>query len=294
MKHDAISTRMKTKYEDVFRQTIPQRTYALLRIDGKAFHTFTKGLPTPFSQDLADALDHAALELCKVMQGCRLAYGQSDEYSFLFTDFEDIDTEMWFKGNVQKITSVAASIFTAHFNAKWQEIVQDGRVFVDKCSLPRANDPDKKKKFIDKLAMFDARVFIIPGRTDVINYFVWRQQDASRNSLSMLASTYFSAKELHGKKAADMHEMLHRKGQNWNNWDISFKRGRVIKRIKTTRIAKFVHKSSGKTLERPVHETPWAVDNDIPVFTQDHDYLDELVPLYELSAKAGAAASAEE
>lgn len=293
MKHDAISTRMKGKYEDVFRQTLPQRTYGILRIDGKAFHTFTKSLPRPFSQDLTDAMDHAAMALCKEMQGCRFAYGQSDEYSFLFYDFDDIDTEMWFKGNVQKITSVASSIFTAHFNAKWQEIVRSPYVFVDKGSLPMANDLDRKKKFIGKLAMFDARVFIIPGRTDVINYFVWRQTDASRNSLNMLASTYFSAKELHAKKAADMHEMLHLKGQNWNNWDINFKRGRVIKRIKTTRIAKFVHKSSGKTLERPVNETPWAVDNEIPVFTQNHDYLDGLVPAYELSPKAEAALATE-
>ena len=283
---------MKSKYEDVFRHTIPQRTYGLLRIDGKAFHTFTKGLPRPFSQDLTDALDHAAIALCNQMQGARFAYGQSDEYSFLFTDFEDINTEMWFKGNVQKIASVAASIFTAHFNAKWQEIVQNGYVFVDKCNLPRENGPERKKKFIGKLAMFDARVFVIPGRTDVINYFVWRQQDASRNSLSMLASTYYSSKELHGKKAADMHEMLHRKGQNWNNWDTNFKRGRVIKRISTTRIAKFVHKSSGKTLERPVNETPFAVDNDIPVFTQNHDYLEGLVPEYDSSAKAGASVAA--
>ena len=279
MKHDAISTRMKTKYEDVFRQTLPQRTYGLLRIDGKAFHTFTKKLPRPYCPELAEALDTAAQTLCKTMQGARFAYGQSDEYSFLFTDFEDIDSEMWFNGNIQKIASVSASIFTAYFNQAWQEIIK-------MTSL--------QKEHAGKIALFDARVFIIPNRTDVVNYFVWRQQDATRNSLSMLAASHFNHKELHGKKSADMHEMLHIKDINWNNEPTSFKRGRVIKRGNVTRTAKFVHKASGEMIERPVHETPWIVDNDIPVFTQDHDYLDELVPLYELSAKAGAAASAEE
>jgi tRNA(His) guanylyltransferase len=266
MSKDSLGDRMKSKYEDVFRHSIPQRTHAILRIDGKAFHTFTKGLPRPYSPDLSAALDYAAMQLCKVMQGCALAYGQSDEYSFLFTDFADIDTQMWFNGNVQKITSVAASLFTAHFNSAWQEIIGMDTPFQDPLHMSSmGKDPYPKKKFIDRLGMFDARVFVIPPRTDVMNYFVWRQQDASRNSLSMLASHYYSASELHGKKAADKHEMLHRKGQNWNNWPTSFKRGRVVHRL-----------------------TNWVVDNEIPIFSDDHAYLEELVPEYMSEAAASA------
>src|ERR1035441_7530380 len=100
---DKLGNRLKTKYENVFRAMLPQRTYAILRIDGKAFHTFTRRLEKPYSERLANALDAAALSLCSEMMGCQFAYGQSDEYSFLLTDFDKDDSEMWFNGNIQKI-----------------------------------------------------------------------------------------------------------------------------------------------------------------------------------------------
>lgn len=263
---------MKSKYEDVFRHVIPQRTYGILRIDGKAFHTFTRGLPRPYCPELSQAMDDAALKLCSTMQGVRLAYGQSDEYSFLFTDFENTDSEMWFSGNIQKITSVSASLFTAYFNESWRQV----------SSRFKKNPPYTP-------ALFDSRVFVIPSRTDVINYFVWRQQDATRNSLNMLASVHYSHRELHSKKSADKHEMLFQKGINWNNEPTAFKRGRVALQQVTERNVTYTHKKTKEVITKTIEEPTWTIDNEIPVFQQDHSYLDRLVPYYEAKEAAATA-----
>ena len=107
---------MKQDYEDAFRLVLPRRSYVVVRIDGRGFHTFARDLERPYSRRLADALDQAAMLLCQEMIGCRFAYGQSDEYSFLLTDFEKENAPLWFDGNVQKIVSVSASLFTGRFN----------------------------------------------------------------------------------------------------------------------------------------------------------------------------------
>ena len=252
---DTLGNRIKIKYENVFRATLPQRSYVIVRIDGKAFHTFTKKLPKPVSQPLVAALDAAAQVLCKEMMGCRLAYGQSDEYSFLLTDFDTDDTEMWFNGNIQKITSVSSSIFTATFNQEWAR--QGAEV---------------------KLGHFDSRTFIIPDRRDVLRYFQWRQADASRNSLNMLASCHFTHKELMGAGADVKHEMLHSKGVNWSKQPTSFKRGRVVRKVSQDRTVSFTHKKTQKLQTVQIQESVWAVDNEIPVFGRQAAYLDDIVP----------------
>lgn len=262
---DQLGDRIKSKFEDVFRLSIPQRTYGIVRVDGKAFHTFTRGLERPYCRELADAMDFAAMALAKEMMGCKFAYGQSDEYSFLFTDIEKEESEMWFSGNIQKIASVAASIFTANFNYRWSEVVgsaQKGRLG------PPVVVP----------AMFDARVFVIPSRTDVKQYFIWRQLDATRNSLNMLARCHFSHKELHGKGSSDMHELLHTKSVNWNNQPIPFKRGRVICRQLKDRDVSFTHKKTKEVVKKTINELAWVVDEKIPAFPRDHSYLESLIP----------------
>ena len=136
-----------------------------------------------------------------------MAYTQSDEISLLLTDFETITTEAWFDGQVQKMVSVAASIATAKFNNVMH------RLHI----VP-----------LDKLAFFDARAFTIPDSIEVENYFIWRQKDAMRNSLQMHAQSLYSHKELNGKSQANMHEMIHDKGENWNDLQEGFKRGRTF------------------------------------------------------------------
>lgn len=200
---DDLGRRMKQDYEDALRLSVPRRSYVVIRIDGRAFHTFTEGLERPYSRQLAAALDQAAIGLCQEMIGCRFAYGQSDEYSFLLTDFEKPNAALWFDGNVQKIVSVSASLFTAYFN----------RAFPS-----------------DRIAAFDSRVLVISQRTEVEKYFHWRQLDASANSLNMLASAHYSHRELLGKSNAEKHDLLFAKGLNWAKQSADFKRGRVVRR----------------------------------------------------------------
>jgi tRNA(His) 5'-end guanylyltransferase len=223
---DELGARMKAYYEDALRIRLPRGGYVVVRVDGRAFHSFTRGLERPYCRTLAGALDAAALALCAETIGCRFAYGQSDEYSFLLTDSEK---GLWFDGNVQKICSVAASVFTGAFNKAFD---------------------------FERPASFDARAMTIPRRDEAAKYFVWRQLDATANSLNMLASAHFSHEELLGKSTADKHEMLHGKGLNWAREPADFKRGRMV-----------VRDGSG-----------WRVDLEIPIFTREEAYLDRLLP----------------
>jgi tRNA(His) 5'-end guanylyltransferase len=227
---DDLGRRMKRDYEDALRLFLPRRAFFVVRVDGRAFHTFTSDLERPYCRQLADALDQAALHVCREAIGCSFAYGQSDEYSFLLSDVAGDDAPLWFDGNVQKIISVSASLFTAAFQR----------------AFPRP-----------RIAAFDSRVMVISQRAEVAKYFLWRQLDASANSLNMLASAHYSHEELLHKTTAGKHEMLHAKGVNWAKQPADFKRGRVIRR------------TAGET---------WEVDLEIPVFNREPAYLASLIP----------------
>lgn len=204
---DDLGNRMKGQYENRTRYSLPRRTYTIIRLDGKAFHTFTQEMKKPFDEDFAVVMDRTAQFLCEEIQGAKMAYVQSDEISILLTDFDKITTDAWFDANIQKMVSVAASLATAKFNVVFN---------YDK-------DPSQMK-----MAFFDARVFTIPDRVEVENYFIWREKDATRNSISMTAQSLYSHKELEGKSSSDQQEMIHLKGQNWNDMPDGFKRGRII------------------------------------------------------------------
>ena len=204
---DDLGKRMKDQYEMRTRTWLPRRTYTIIRLDGKAFHTFTRGFNKPFDEDLAHAMDETAKFLCENVQGTDFAYVQSDEISLLLTDFSTITTNAWFDGQVQKMVSVASSLATGKFN----NVMHRLHIVA-----------------MDKLAFFDARVFTIPDPIEVENYFIWRQKDAIRNSISMLAQSLYSHRELHGKSQSDMQEMTFQKGKNWNDTPAGFKRGRTI------------------------------------------------------------------
>lgn len=203
---DDLGKRMKEQYEQRTRTWLPRRTYTIIRLDGKAFHTFTRGMDRPFDENFMLLMDFTAADLCKEIQGCKMGYVQSDEISLLLTDFDKITTDAWFDGQVQKIVSVAASLATGFFN-----------YHLDSMS------PEKP-------AFFDARAFTIPDPIEVENYFIWRQKDAVRNSLAMHAQSLFSPAKLHGKSQADMHDMIHEKGENWDKLPEGFKRGRTMQK----------------------------------------------------------------
>jgi tRNA(His) 5'-end guanylyltransferase len=148
-------------------------------------------------------MNKTALFLCSEIQGAKCAYVQSDEINILVTDFDQLTTDAWFDYNIQKMTSISAGLASADFTVRWNE---------------GASRP---------IAIFDSRVFNIP-KEEVCNYFIWRQQDWVRNSVSMLAQAHFSHKELQGKNQPAMHEMLHAKGINWSNMHPCWKNGTMI------------------------------------------------------------------
>lgn len=235
---DNFGDRMKG-YEKAFKPFLPRRMPIIIRIDGKAFHTYTRGLIKPFDENLAMAMSQTAKFLCENIAGCKLAYYQSDEISLLVTNDDKLTTEAWFDNNLQKIVSISASMATAYFN-----------------SLEWEGKPSK-------LAMFDSRVFILPV-DEVNNYFLWRQNDATKNSISMLAQANYSQKQLQNLNGNDMQDKLMKeKGINWNDLSTWKKRGLCVKRQNIIK-------------EKGVRN-PYIIDLEIPVFSQDLDYVERYV-----------------
>lgn len=197
--NDNLGDRMK-RYESVTRHFLVPKLPVILRLDGKAFHTFTRNCEKPFDSSLNHAFVVATHQLLNEIQGSAFAYHQSDEVSILVTDFSSLDAEQWFGGNVQKIISVASSIFTAHFNANY-----------------------RYKR--DTLAYFDCRVFQLPNTVEVVNYFRWRNKDCWRNAISGIAQTMYSDKELHGKSTIERQAMI---GDKFDYADPSLIHGNVL------------------------------------------------------------------
>lgn len=184
----SIGDRIKA-YEACSAPRLTPNAPVIIRVDGRAFHTFTRGMKRPFDSVLMKVMVRAAVETAREMQGFKLGYVQSDEATFLLTDYDTHDTAAWFGNEVNKLVSLSASLFTGYFNAAF-----------------RGEHPP---------AAFDSRAFTVP-REDAPNVFVWRQQDWARNSLQMVARAHFSHKQLHGKHRGAIHEMLHGIGVNWS------------------------------------------------------------------------------
>jgi tRNA(His) guanylyltransferase len=270
-KRDALGDRMK-RYEDVTRYKLPPRTYTLLRVDGRAFHTFTRGLEKPYDKSFMSCMDFVARTLCEEIAGAQFAFVQSDEISLLAVDFLEIGTQAWFDGLVQKWCSVAASIATMAFNSALVS-----RTLVEMVKSEEEDPSFVASKFCSKAphATFDARVWTIPDLVEVENYFVWRQQDAVRNSVMMLARSYASHKTLHGKNQSAQHELIHQVGDNWANHPARFKHGGVIR--KKIELPNALHPSN---INAGVRESNWFMDENTPVFTKDRDYLRNMIPIH--------------
>jgi tRNA(His) 5'-end guanylyltransferase len=280
---DELGDRMKDFYEDRTRFKLARRTNTIIRIDGKAFHTYTKGLERPFDLGLMEDMNKTTEYLCQNIQGAKFGYVQSDEISILITDYDDISTHAWFDGNLQKMASIAASLATSKFNQ-----LRMARFARNSGIEPKYRDESyiagsEIENF--KLAMFDARVFQIPYQEEVFNYFIWRQQDATRNSISSVAQNNFSAKELNGKKTSDMQDMLMlEKDINWNDFSPREKRGALIRKVEKKYVRKVSVPTSndGKTYIIPEDSiytrNVWEADPETPIFSKDKDYLKELMP----------------
>lgn len=229
MTNDSLGDRMK-EYESVTRMKLSHRIPAIIRIDGRAFHTLTRRLyggkwsPT-FSKIIMPSV---AAGVMSGIQGCNFAYGQSDEVSFLLTDYRTVHTSAWFDYVVQKLVSVTASLATMEF-----------------VHVNGAQD----------MVTFDARAFSLP-HDEVVNYFIWRQQDATRNAIQMMGHEHLTQSELNFKNCDEIQELLFtNKGINFNDSSTVRKRGYCI--------------INGVT------------DFEIPIFTQDRQYVEQFVNIRE-------------
>lgn len=238
MTNDSLGDRMKG-YEQAARVRLPMRMPVILRIDGRAFHTYTRDCDKPFDAKLMSAMDDVALRLCEEVQGAQIAYVQSDEISILVHNYKRLQSQAWFDNQVQKMVSVAASVAAAMMTALSYDVFGGY-----------------------KLASFDARAFVLP-EAEVCNYFVWRQQDATRNSIQMLARSLYSHAECVNKNQAALQEMCFAKGYNWNDLPVAMRRGRCVVPIDFN-IRTGGHRQDG-----------WSLDLEPPIFTQDRHYIEK-------------------
>ena len=259
-----LGERMK-EYEMQSRTRLLRRTPVIIRLDGCHFHTWTRGLDRPFDRNLMHIMQKTMLALCEQIQGCVLGDTQSDEITLVLVDYQRIESMAWFDNQVQKMCSVAASIATSAFEKALHEEIEtldiDAQWYNQNFMLDKETDCWKKAELlIDKQfkANFDARAFNIPIH-EVINNLIWRQQDATRNSILSLAQSLYPPKELQGIGTKELqNKMFTEKCINWNEYRTDFKRGACA-----------IKNANGR----------WCIDNEIPVFTEDREYIRKLVDL---------------
>ena len=282
MIHDALGDRMK-EYENVSRNYLTRRVPVVVRVDGKAFHTLTRGLNKPFDLLLMRTMQETMRELCREIQGCMFGYTQSDEITLILTDYRTIQTDAWFGYNIQKMASVSASIATREFNRLFREKFE---AYCDS-TAERVLDNDGVLQFpaeiecrmstllskLDK-ACFDSRCFSVP-KEEVVNCLIWRQQDATRNSIESVGHAHFSQSELHGKNCDEIQDMLMtRKGINWNDFPADCKRGAACYRVKR-QVEMEDPRNPGKQIT--VERNEWTIDRDIPIFTQEREFIERFL-----------------
>ena len=273
-----IGNRMKENYENRYRFYLTRRTPVIIRLDGKTFHSFTKGFDRPFDKLLYRTMSRTGLELCKNIQGSKIAYIQSDEISILLTDYDKLTTSAYFDYNINKINSVTSSMATLYFNKIFREEINifseeihneelklRNRPIVEQYEFYQSEHIKKLNKLLEiyksriDSALFDCRCFNIP-ESEVVNYFIWRQLDATRNSIEMFGQNYYSSSQLKGITCNQIQEMLFQDYKiNWNNNPAYIKRGVSVIRDKES--------------------NNWKIDEEIPEFTKDRNYIEDLLPI---------------
>lgn len=271
--NDELGKRMKEYYENIPKTKLMRRAPVIIRIDGRAFHTFTRGFKKPFDEILIKSMQETMKYLCENIQGCVLGYTQSDEISLLLVDYKNLNSCAWFDYEVQKICSIAASMATMAFNKSFtknaEEFMTDCAASYEMEGLCSQETEEYKlcevyQKAIEKGAMFDARCFNIP-KEEVTNYFYWRQLDAIRNSIQMIGQANFSHRELQFKTCEDIKDMLYVKDEIiWELLPIHKQRGSCCIKQEYT---------YGDILRKQ-----WVIDNEIPIFKDEgRDYIEVLV-----------------
>lgn len=198
--------------EAKFRTSLTPGAPAVIRLDGRAFHTYCRGLDRPYDEQFMADMDQTMVTLAEQIDGVRLAYVQSDEISLLLADHElrpgrlVAEQGFMFGGAVQKLVSIAAAIASVTFNR-----------------LRPSTD-------FERVALFDARAFSLADQDEARDYFVWRQDDARKNSLSMLASAHYSHQRLKGLSSDARAELLRSDGIEPDELPAGFRNGRIVAR----------------------------------------------------------------
>ncbi len=257
---DRLGDRMKG-YEMAARTTLPRRMPLIIRVDGKSFHTYTRDCDRPFDWSLSNAMGSTAVRLCEEIQGAQMAYTQSDEISILVHNYKRLESQPWHSNQVQKMVSVAAGIASSYFTVYSEAIFEYVRA-----------------------AVFDARAFVLP-EAEVTNYFLWRQQDAMRNSIQMLARSLYSHGSCNHKNTDELRAMCGQKGVIWGDLDMRWRRGFcVVRRSYGSVVESEGSEPASVKLEPDVSAPPrwrWEEDFEIPYFGEDRNYVDRFLAVEE-------------
>lgn len=265
--NDELGKRMKEYYEQIPKTKLMRRTPVAIRIDGKAFHTFTRGFNKPFDDVLVKSMQQTMKYLCENIQGCVLGYTQSDEITLILVDYKKLNSSAWFDYEVQKMCSIAASMATMAFNKAFNRCVDQHIAYYQShacyyCGKSVSDYLDTVIEAANKGAMFDARVFNIP-KEEVTNLVYWRQLDAMRNSVQSVGQANFSHGELQNKNCKLIKDMLlSERDVSWDDLPTHLKRGSCC-----------IKKESIDGMR-----TYWVVDEQIPLFKDDgREYIERLI-----------------
>lgn len=218
MQNSHLGTRMK-EYEARNQYYLQKRTPVAIRVDGRAFHSFTKSLKRPFDNIFQTSMIETMEAMCEQIQNCIFAYTQSDEITFILKDWKELNTCAWFEYRTDKLCSISASLATYYFN----------KFFRENASHIIKTDADKSycltlERCLQRLAVFDARCFNIP-KEEVTNLVYWRQLDAMRNSVLMVGQSRYSHRQLQGASCKVIKEMLRQDNYDWEKLPIYQQRG---------------------------------------------------------------------
>ena len=271
--HDELGKRMKENYEQIAQTKLMRRTPVAIRIDGKAFHTFTRGFRKPFDEILATTMQETMRYLCENIQGCVLGYTQSDEITLILQDYATLETDAWFGYKVQKICSIAASMATYYFNHRFMIKIDE---YIDSIMSLQDSDIKEEKKYMDALrfsrnkgAFFDARCFNIP-KEEVTKLIYWRQLDAVRNAIQSIGQSVFSQKELNNKSCIMIINMLEEKGISIEDFKDEYLFGSCC--------VKQEYAYPDEFMQTRKWNTRWIIDNKIPLFKgEGRKYIEKLI-----------------
>lgn len=239
---DPIMSRMKQNYEFRQRHYLTRRTPVIIRCDIKAAHTYCRPLKDRFHDGFIKVMNLTAIKLAEEIQGCQLIYLQSDELNILLHDYKKLTSHAWFDYCQNKVESISAAIASTTFSLNSYHIWGDDTL---------------------KPVYFDSRAFNLP-EAEVCNYFYARQRDAVKNSINSLAQSLYSHNQLQGKNSNQLQEMCFQAGVNWNDLSTYKKRGRCVFK------QSYVN-------EDDATRTHWVVDNEIPEFSQDRNYIEQFL-----------------